>query len=89
MIYIYILIFIIIILSIIKIKTETKESYCNSISFNNYANDIYSIRPPYKMSYKYRPEKLGPFRILKSNFLNFPIEGYENMESGIDKMKNK
>ena len=41
----------------------------------NYANDIFSIHPPYKMAKKYNPDKLGPFRILKYNFLNFPIPG--------------
>lgn len=47
-------------------------------SYINYTNDIYSIRPPYVLASEYNPDKIGPFRILKYNFLNFPIEGFNS-----------
>lgn len=51
------------------------ENYCGYGDINTYSSDIYAIRPPYQMAKKYVPEKLGPYRILKYNFLNIPIEG--------------
>lgn len=69
----YINLLIIIILSIFIVVNI--DYYCNYKTLNTYANDIYAIRPPYKMAKKYKPEKLGPYRILKNNFLNYPIEG--------------
>lgn len=42
---------------------------------NNYRNDIYLIRPPYKISNLYNPKKIAPIHILKYNFLNIPIFG--------------
>lgn len=52
------------------------EAYCDYQT--NYANGIYAIRPPYKKAQKFNPNKLAPIRILKNNFLNYPIEGYQS-----------
>ncbi len=96
MYYLLIIFFIIIILSV-----TVKETYKNFNS--NYSNDIYAIRPPYAMARKYDPNKLGPFRILKNNFLAYPMEGYQNntetflsdvlrntgLENGINKMRGE
>ncbi len=76
---------------IVIIFYSIPESYCNFR--RNFANDVFAIRPPYKRAYDYNPDKLGPFRILKHNFLNFPIEGFlpqksdTYLENGIAKMK--
>ena len=47
-------------------------------SYKNYSNAIYAIRPPYKLAKEYDPEKLNPYKILKSNFLPYPMEGFTN-----------
>lgn len=72
----YIIFIIFIIVLICAIYTDI-EGYSNFYleGKSNYANDIYGIRPPYEMSRYYEPEKIGPYRILKYNFLNYPIEG--------------
>lgn len=43
--------------------------------YQNWDNNIYSIRPPYLMHQYYKPSKLGPLRIYKYNFLNHWIRG--------------
>jgi hypothetical protein len=57
-----------------------KEKYKNFSFYeiNEYAKNIYSIRPPYKMAHKYNPKKMAPYKILKNIFLNNPIEGYRD-----------
>lgn len=81
--YIIIILLVIIFLCLIY-KCKNKEYYCDYQS--NYANDIYGIRPPYKMAKKFNPDKLGPFRILKNNFLNHPIEGFSSKIEGFSMM---
>lgn len=68
--YKYIILLIIVLLILAIMMNRYQENFAP-----NYANDIFSIHPPYKMADKYNPDKLGPFRILKYNFLNFPIAG--------------
>lgn len=53
----------------------TYEGFAYYLEKPNYANDVYSIAPPYDMARLYSPDELGPIRILKHNFLNYPIEG--------------
>ncbi len=91
--------YIILLILVIYLMYSITEKYCNFR--RNYANDIFAIRPPYRLAYDYNPDKLGPYRILKNNFLNFPIEGFVNnvepflpnifkkstyLESGLSKM---
>jgi uncharacterized protein YxeA len=74
--YIILVVVFLAIMSIYYIYSDT-EQYNNFYldGKSNYANDIYGIRPPYEMAKHYRPEELGPYRILKFDFLNHPIEG--------------
>lgn len=65
----YIIIFFVIFFYIIL--TKNIEHFFNP----NYSTNIYAIRPPYQMAKLYNPEKLSPYKILKYNFLNHPIEG--------------
>ena len=52
---------------------------------NNYSNNIYAIRPPYKMAKKYNPDNLNPYKILKDNFLPYPMEGYQDTVNYLSK----
>lgn len=67
------MIYIVILLSIIIFSL-----FYQSESFNNFSNHIYATRPPHFIAKNYDPENLNPIKILKSNFLPHPMEGYQN-----------
>lgn len=78
MVVLYVIFFIVLLIIIMLYYLyKDTERYSNFYldGKSNYANDIYGIRPPYEMSRHYRPEELGPYHILKFDFLNHPIEG--------------
>jgi len=69
----YIFIFIIFIIILFILFLYRFETFSNKKI--NYYDDIYSIKPTYFISSEYDAHKLAPFKILKSEFLNYPIRG--------------
>lgn len=42
----------------------------------NFQSDIYAaIRPPYSIAKQFKAKQFAPFRVLKDNFLMYPIRG--------------
>ena len=74
----FLLILIILNIKLFIIKNKKLELFNNYSDYSDYSDNVYAIRPPYKLAKLYNPKKLNPYKILKKNFLQFPIEGYQN-----------